>query len=237
MKIYKFKDLADDSTHDHLFQIIDENKVWCAAPESLNDENEFDFKMDYNPTGKTELLLSNMIVKFGQKIFPPHMTASYALLNNKLEEITSPIVGDIVSKCRSTIGVTSFSAVGSGTWLWEKYGGMGNGAVVELELSEERLGNTFHPIEYVSNKIFHVDLFLESHLSDSSRIFKKILCTKTKQWGEEQEIRFLGKTPNVSVTFDASVSGVIIGNKVSDSLKIKIENHSQKRGIDVEHQG
>lgn len=236
MKIYKFKDLRDDSAHHHLFQIIDENKVWCAAPGSLNDENEFDFKMDYQPTEKTGLLLTKMIAKLGQQRFPPYMTASYALLNNKLEEFTKPLVEDIVRKFRSTIGLTSFSVVGNSTWLWKEYGGMGNGAVVEFELSDQSLGHTFHPVEYVSERVVHIDVFLKSQLADSNQIFKKILCTKTEQWKDEQEIRFLGKSPNVNITFEAPVTGLTIGRNVTDSLKNKLVNLSQKRSIKVKNQ-
>jgi len=72
MKIYKFKDLRDESVYDHLFQIIDENKVWCASPGSLNDDKEFDFKMDYKPTERTAILFMNMIKKLGTSKIPSY---------------------------------------------------------------------------------------------------------------------------------------------------------------------
>lgn len=236
MKIYKFKDLREESVHNHLFQIIDENKVWCASPESLNDDKEFDFKMDYRPTENTGILLMKMLEKLGKSKFPPNMTASYAIINNKLEEFAKPLVGGIVKQCRSTIGVTSFSTVGSDSWLWEEYGGEGNGAVVEFELPESAIGKTFHPVDYVSERIFHVDIFLESQTSGSSKIFRKILCTKTDKWKDEEEIRFLGKTPNVNITFEAPVTGVTIGNNVSASLAKELESRCRKREINVYHQ-
>jgi len=236
MKIYKYKDLRDKSFHHHLFQIIDGNKVWCAAPESLNDEHEFSFKIDYKPSEDTATLLMKMLEKLGKSRFPPDMTASFAILNNKLEEYMQPLIGYIVRQCRKSIGVTSFSAEKSGSWLWKKYGGEGNGVVVEFELSDQSLGHTFHPVEYVSTRVFHIDVFLNSQIGDSSQIFRNILCTKTKRWEKEKEIRFLGKTPNVNITFEAPVTGLKIGNNVPDSLAEKLTNHCKSRDLKVNYQ-
>ena len=32
MRIYKFKDLNDESTHLHFLQIVLNKSIWCAAP-------------------------------------------------------------------------------------------------------------------------------------------------------------------------------------------------------------
>lgn len=237
MKIYKFKNFQDELTYCHLFQIIDENKVWCAAPEKLNDPNEFSFELDYHPTKKTRDLLAKMIEKFGSSNFPPNMTASYALLNNKLEEFTKPVVRDLVRQCRSSIGVTSFSKNGEGDWLWKKYAAQRNGAVVEFEMPDQSLGNTFHSVNYVAKRLFHIDVFLESQLNDSSQIFRNILSTKTKEWQDEQEVRFLGQTPNINIKFEAAVTGITIGKDVSEALIKKLIKHCELREIQVNQQG
>lgn len=233
MKIYKFKSLEDESAHCHLLQIIDENKVWCAAPETLNDTNEFNFEMEYRPTNKTGVLLAKVLEKYGSLNLPSDMKALYVLLNNKLEEFSKPVVGDMVEKCRSSIGVTSFSKVGSGDWLWEEYGGKGNGVVVEFEMSTDSLGRTFHEVDYVDKRLFHIDVFFESQIGESNTIFRYILCTKTKQWKKEQEIRFLGQTPNINITFEAPVTGITIGKYVSAPLAKKLIEHCARRKINV----
>ncbi len=236
MKIYKFKSLQAESTHCHLLQIIDENKVWCAAPETLNDTKEFHFEMDYRPTNKTGILLSNMLEKYSSLNLPPNVKASYVLLNNKLEEFTKPVVVDMVRKCRSAIGVTSFSKTGTGDWLWEEYGGKGNGAVVEFDMPDNSLGKTFHTVDYVTKRLFHIDVFLESQAGDPTQIYRNILCTKTKKWQDEQEIRFLGQTPNINITFDAPATGIIIGKHVSNPLAKKLIQHCDRRKIKVTRQ-
>jgi hypothetical protein len=233
MKIYKFKDLSVIKNHPHFFQILFENKIWCASPESLNDSEEFCFKMDYRPSEHTEHLLTKIMEKFGKAGFSPEMAAAHTLRDNKLEAFSNPIVKGLIDECRSTIGVTSFTSVGMGEQLWENYGGSGNGAVVEFEISDSLLGDTFHPVGYVPERIFHVDVFLKSQVTDARPIFRNILCTKTLSWSPEKEIRFLGKTPNVNFTLDSPITNVTLGSLVSDDIVNQVISHCEKRGINI----
>lgn len=232
MKIYKFKDLRRENLHSHFFQILEENKVWCAAPSSLNDSSEFNFSMDYVPSQRTALLLSSMLQKLGTKTFSPYMTASYTILNNIIEDITKPEVEKIIEKCRNTIGVTSFSLSQNEPWLWETYGGQGVGAVVEFEIADSDLGEIYHLVDYRRQSVFHVDLFMESILGGAEEIFRKILCTKTLKWELEKEIRFLGKSPDVNITFDAPITKIIIGQDVPLPLIKIIEQRCTNKNIE-----
>lgn len=189
--------------------------------------------MDYAPSPKTATLLASMIQKLGTSAYPPYMTASFAVLNNLIEEFTKPEVGKIIEKCRNTIGVTSFSLSKSESWLWETYGGKGFGAAVEFEIEDGDVGEVYHLVDYQHENRFHVDSFIESVLGSPENIFKKILCTKTLTWQHEKEIRFLGKIPNVNITFDAPVTKVIIGNKVSGVLYKKIEKRCAEKNIEI----
>ena len=233
MKIYKFRDLRQEYTQNHFFHILKENMVWCAAPSSLNDISEFSFSMDYTPSQKTASLLAAMMQKHGKLNFPTYMSASYAVLKNKIEEFAKPEVYKIIDKCRETIGVTSFSLSGTDPWLWETYGGQGFGAVVEFEIQESDIGNIYHLVDYTKENIFHVDMFLESALNNTEKIFRKILCTKTLKWKQEKEIRFLGKTPNINIKLNTPITAVIIGEKVSEQLTKKIENCCVEKDVNI----
>lgn len=234
MKIYKFKDLSDDKVHSHFFQILFENKIWCASPESLNDPEEFQFKIDYCPSERTEFLLGRMIEKLGRSKIPPKMVAAQALRNNRLEKFAAPLMQGIVETCRSTIGVTSFTCTYVGAELWEKYGGSGNGVVLEFEVLDSSIGNMFHHVEYVLERIFHLDIFIESQIGDSLPIFKKILCTKTQHWAHEQEIRFLGKNSNINFTLECPITKVILGDLVSSDIVNRVMMYCEHKSINVE---
>ncbi len=240
MKIYKFKDLSDRKKHDHFYQIILGNIIWCASPDSLNDENEFKFELDYEPSSKTEILLSQVISKYRTTKFlplPPNLSASLALQNNRLKEIATPIINNMINNCRNDIGIISFSVVKDDQHLWKEYGGNGNGSCIEINLPDEFLNKSYHPVVYVKEKIFHVDSFLESALSQNKaeEMFRNILLTKTKKWSQEEEIRFIGKKQEVNLKIDGFISEITFGDSVPENtlkeVKSKIDHYCNKNNI------
>ena len=74
MKLYKFKDFTEENNHPHFLQILLEKKIWCASPDSLNDENEFNFELDYIPTPNTASLLAQLIAKISPRYVEPVST-------------------------------------------------------------------------------------------------------------------------------------------------------------------
>lgn len=220
MKIYKFKDLNDEQKHSHFLQIVMENSIWCAKPDSLNDEDEFEFKLDYAPSASTAQLLSNIIVKYGTtNNLPPHVSASLALNNERLEDNAKQSIEDIITKCRTTIGVTSFSIV-TNDHLWNEYGGKGKGVCVEINIPDDLVGQSYHRVNYVSEKIFHVDSLLESALltDRAFNTYRNILLTKTKKWEKEEEIRFIGNRQDFNLILDGHIREVTFGPNVPQIL-------------------
>lgn len=239
MKIYKFKDLTDEKKHSHFYQIVLENSIWCARPDSLNDENEFKIQLDYNPSANTANLLSQIIKKYRTtNIFPPKLSASSVLKRNKLKEIAEPIIDDMISNCRNTIGVVSFSITKTDDHLWDEYGGKGNGVCIEINIPDELAGKSYHRVNYVPEKIFHVDSFFESILFRNRRAFENILLTKTKRWSQEEEMRFIGDRQEVNLTMDGCyISEVTFGAKVPahtyKQVVANIVNHCNTNNIRI----
>ncbi|MDK9719140.1 MAG: DUF2971 domain-containing protein [Trichlorobacter sp.] len=225
MKIYKYKDLSDlrAGELDHFYQIVLQCAIWCAKPESLNDKNEFNFKLDYVPSPVTHSLLLRVMTIYGSNLmFPPAQSVSLALQNNRLEAVATPIINEIVNNCRNDIGVSCFSELINNDLLWSRYGGNGNGVCIEIVVSDELIDKSIHRVNYVAEKVFHVDSFLESVLEGDVTNYKNILLTKTDFWQPEQEIRFISNKQCVNWTFDGTVSEVIIGSNVTQDLKSKI---------------
>lgn len=240
MQIYKFKDLTDEQKHSHFLQIVSGNAIWCARPDSLNDIDEFKFKLDYEPSPRTGELLSEVIAKYRTiNYLPPHVSASLVLENGRLEVIAKPIIEDVVTKCRTTIGLTSFSITKTDVHLWEEYGGKGNGVCVEINIPDHLVGQSYHRVQYVPERIFHVDLFLESALFPGKdfETYRNILLTKTKKWAQEEEIRFIGNRQDVNLIFDDYVSEVTFGPNVPprtlEKLLANMANHSSANNIRI----
>lgn len=240
MKIYKFKDLCDQKKHSHFYQIVLQNTIWCAKPDSLNDEDEFKFKLDYNPSAYTADLLSQVVTKYRTTNYsPPHLSASFVLKHKKLEEIAEPIIDDMINNCRNTIGVVSFSVTKTDDRLWDEYGGKGNGVCIEINIPDAVLNKSYYPVRYVTEKIFHVDSFLESALFKDSAFntYRNILLTKTKRWSQEEEIRFIANRQEVNLIIDGYISEITFGTHVqADTFKqvaAKIINHCNANNIKI----
>jgi hypothetical protein len=240
MKIYKFKDLNDKRKHDHFLQIVLQRSIWCASPDSLNDENEFKFKLDYEPSQDTAGLLTQVVAKFRTtNYFPPHLSATMVLKNKRLVKIAEPIISGVVQNFRDTIGVTSFSLVKDDDRLWCEYGGKGNGVCVQINIPDPLVGQIYHEVQYVPERIFHIDAFLESSLFPDKAFenYRNILLTKTKKWEQEKEIRFIGKHQNANFIFDGNVTEITFGScvppHVLKQLEAKIEAHCKKNKISI----
>ena len=240
MKIYKFKDLTDERKHNHFLQIVLQKSIWCASPDSLNDENEFKFKLDYEPSQDTANLLTQVVAKSRTtNYFQPHLSVTRILKNKMLAKIAEPIINDVVQNCRDTIGVTSFSLIKDDDRLWDEYGGKGNGVCVQIDIPDPLVGQIYHEVQYVDERIFHIDTFLKSSLfpDKTFETYRNILLTKTKKWKKEKEIRFIGKHQNVNFVFDGNVTEITFGPCVPPlvlkRLEAKIETHCKKNKISI----
>jgi hypothetical protein len=240
MRIYKFKDLSDERTRSHFLQIVLNNSIWCARPDSLNDKDEFRFTLDYQPSLRTYQLLSQFVAQYRTTSFlPPDVSTSRALENDWLRVIVPPIIDDIVKECRRSIGVTSFSTTKADDHLWEEYGGKGNGACVEINIPDHLIGQAYHHVRYVPEKIFHIDTFLESAVfpDRAFQTYQNILLTKTKKWEQEEEIRFLGNRQNVNLILDGYISEITFGPEVPAETQAEntahIAEHCSANNIDI----
>lgn len=241
MKIYKFKDLTHEEKHSHFYQIVLQNTIWCARPDSFNDENEFKIKLDYNPSESTAELLSQVVAKYRTtNHFPPNLSVSFVLANKILERIATPIIDEMIQNCRNEIGVVSFSISKSDNHLWDEYGGAGNGVCIEINIPDEFIGKSYHRVHYVSEKIFHVDSLLESALFQDKAFetYKNILLTKTKKkWSQEEEMRFIGNRQNVNLIMDGYISEITFGPNVPEHTLNQVEaniiNHCKSNNIRI----
>jgi len=240
MKIYKFKDLTDEKKHSHFYQIVLQNTIWCARPDSFNDENEFKIKLDYNPSASTAKLLSQVVNKYRTtNYFPPNLSVYFVLEHKRLEKIAAPVINEMIWNCRNEIGVVSFSITKTDDHLWDEYGGAGNGACIEINIPDKLIGESYHRVHYVSEKIFHVDSFLESALFQDRAIetFKNILSTKTEKWSQEEEMRFIGNRQDVNLIMEGDISEVTFGPNIPaytlNQLESTIANHCYSNNIRI----
>ncbi len=220
--IYKFRPLTNKEEEAQFLQIVLEKKLWCASPDSVNDKKEeFTFKFDYEPSTATFDLLVQVLAKVGSTAIPPSpLSASY------VERIAEDARNLAVQVCRNTYGISCFSLTKDDDWLWNEYGGKGNGACIEINIPDSLVGKIYHEVDYVSQKIPHIDTFLESYLfSDKAHeTYRNILLTKTKKWENEKEIRFIGKHQNITFTFEGHINKITFGSCVPSYVLEQLES-------------
>jgi hypothetical protein len=245
MKLYKYRDLLDSSNGDQkeklrrIYQIILENRLWCASPSSLNDKDEFDPVYDCKPTSATESLVRRLLEKqYGEK--PRNLGA---IMNEAyLKKVAGERFKEINEKSRSEIGLSCLSRDKDEEALWKEYGGDGYGICIEIEFPDNQLGVSLHDVTYVPEKSVHINTVLSAALDgeeDKKDLYHAILTTKTDQWQYEKEVRFISKLPNVPLKFEKerghSITGVIFGNRVPTELvdQIKAEIDSKLSGHSI----
>jgi hypothetical protein len=217
MKIYKFKSLSEQEEHSHFLQIVLEKKIWCASPDSLNDKDELKFELDYQPTSKTHSLFAEVLQKYGsEKAIPPLILSNLAIRNGTLADRAKPIIERMINQARSKIGITSFSLKKSSTHLWSEYGGKGNGVRIEIVIPDSLANELYHPVLYISKKVFHVDSFFEATSGiNSKEMYKNMFLTKSKEWEKEKEIRYIAKEQNFACPFNGQINEIAFGPNVT----------------------
>jgi len=231
MKIYRYRDLRPNeeiSTQEALnrvYQIVLGNTHWCARPDALNDPDEFSIGYDYTVRDSTRRLLPGILAHYHG--IPPERAVMLTsnMTTATLEEISIPVVADMVSRCREEVGLISFSFSKDDPILWGRYGGQGDGVCIEIDVPDRAIEDgTLRAVEYVLEKIWHIDSLFESALSDPSISFRQMLLTKTESWRPEKEARFVSKRQNVYMTFNqATITEVLFGSKVSPAVVTEIK--------------
>lgn len=240
MKIYKFKNLTDENKHPHFYQIVLQNTIWCAKPDSLNDEEEFKFKLNYEPSSHTDDLLTQVVAKYRTTNYlPPDVSVTSVMKNKRLQIIATPILDDVINDLRNTMGIVSFSATKNDDHLWSEYGGKGNGVCIEIEIPDKLINNCYHPVRYVSEKMFHIDSFLESALfpDKAFNTYRNFLLTKTRRWEQEDEIRFVSKRPDVNLIIYGPIKEITLGahipNNTLKQVEASIVSHCNANNIKI----
>jgi hypothetical protein len=221
MRIYKYRDLShnSDEEFDRLRSLLEKQEFWCAKPCELNDQTEFIWEIDYSLSDSTLMILADVLSQSTEA--PPQQTmmrAAAVIKDGLLKSIAHPIFENMMAKCRAEIGLACFGTSNDNEVLWERYGGRGVGACVEVEVPDQTFNLHFNFVQYSNLKQLHVDQVLSSYLDSSSLklVYEVALNTKPNLWVTEEEVRFLSKRQNVPVRItDSHISRLILGDRLS----------------------
>lgn len=99
---------------------------WCARPDTLDDQEEFAWQCEYDPTQDTvQLLVEALVQVVGGIEEQARERVMEAVASGRLELLAKPIIARIIQQCRNEIGLVCFGTSPSNSILWQRYGGNG----------------------------------------------------------------------------------------------------------------
>ena len=229
MRLYKYRDLSatEGPSFQRLSGILHRNAFWCARPSALNDETEFIWNCNYEPTSATVPLLTDLLVKLkGRTPTEARATALVAVTNRLIEPIARPVFEDMIRKCRQEIGLSCFGTSNDNKVMWQRYAGNGNGVCIEIDVPGELLNEHLFPVEYPPAKVLRIDQLLAAFTdpTQTRTIYSVALLSKTPYWAPEKEIRFVSKRQNVSVQISGSViSHITLGPNLTPERRREVK--------------
>lgn len=229
MKLYKYRDLSDSAevSYDRLAAMLTNQNFWAARPDSLNDPEEFFWNCDYSPSPDTAGLLAKVLI--ANRRLSHHdasVAAAQAVDSGRVAFHAEPVIRTMVHRCRSEVGLICFGGRADNECLWQRYAGGGAGVCIELDVPSTLLNQEVHFVRYPAAKSLHIDRLLEGSLPQGSAaaVFEVALLSKPPQWAPEEELRYVCKRQEVSVSFQGSrISALILGTSLSRATRARID--------------
>ena len=207
--LYKYR--ADSENTKKIFK---EHTIWFAYPECFEDIKD----CMANIQNLDEKGLNNLIEKAPLTSFEKKMCKLGAKAYN-----VDMLKEDVNNITKKRIGISCFCKTEKSDDMWTKYSDDHKGMCLQFDVLEDPDLFTFaHPVNYVDN------LPVYNHFTDSKELLEKIICTKTKDWRQEQEIRVI-KTPSEMTTKE---KGKAISFKPLTLKKVIFGRKADKKTID-----
>jgi hypothetical protein len=238
MRLHKYRELkgGDSEAMARLQTILQTQALWCARPDTLNDDQEFSWRCDYQPTGKTIGLLAGLLSQERSWPFAEAWRQLESLIGDgSLESLASPVVASLIQQCRSEVGLSCFGTSPSNPTLWSRYGGNGEGVCIEIVVPDHLIGTSIFRVQYANEKVVHIDDLLRAHFGNAMDMYSHSLLTKPIKWSPEEEIRFVSSRQNVSVRIEsAHVSCIYLGGMLSATVRERVTNIVKALPYEVE---
>ncbi len=228
MRLHKYRELKDGDGEalKRLHSILQTKAFWCARPDTLNDDQEFSWRCDYQPTARTIGLLAGLLSQERNWPIAEAWKQLESLIDDgSLERLAAPVVASLIQQCRSEVGLLCFGTSPSNPTLWSRYGGNGEGVCIELVVPDHLIGMSLFWVEYTHEKVVHIDDLLRAHFGKAREMYSLALLTKPRDWSREEEVRFVSSSQDVFVRIEsAQFSGIYLGGGLSDTVREQVTN-------------
>lgn len=235
--LYKFKSLAGNSAQ-HVQDIILLNRLYFSRPDEFNDP------FDCLPTVSLEATDKEWHNYFNElfKRKAPHISRSQRMaqikaamqgpLRNRNSKEARDWFQEITAKSVNSAGVLSLSECCDHPLIWSHYADAHRGVCLRFQAADTNrfFGRAQKVIYQVERPKINLILDAPNYLSEKS------LLTKADYWSYEREWRIVDpfNGPGIQVFPSAFLDQVILGAKVLDENRAKVEAWLNQRGGNVE---
>lgn len=227
--LYKYRSMASRTGAERAMDILVNNQLYAAAPETFDDLFECRSTMNFDAPKEAKIA--------GAQRQYPGLDATELL--NKCAELESKDHSPILDRFRAGMGAICLFTRPDDLLMWAYYGGGHNGICIEL-----RATKTHDQIDFIA-KAFHArycrDFPVVNFYTDEQTVkLEKYLLSKSEAWQHEDEWRVLINEPPENRLIPlprGMISAVYLGARISDANRQKVldwrDNNEAAADVDL----
>ncbi len=221
----------------YTLDILHNSCLWAAKPERFNDPFDCDLEIEKYIT--EEGFLKSLYQGYGERDqWPPHIV-QYVDSNFDDDGKFIPEERDRIQietqqfiQENKNSGVLCLSEEYNSTLMWSHYAKGHTGVCFEFTRAADNcLGDIgiCSPVQY--DRHYPIIDFEQMLLKKDGTTFKSMMKTKSWEWAYEKEWRLITEEGDQECPLPGPISRVILGIKIEDQFKSKIETLCQERNI------
>lgn len=226
-KLYMYKRPCENTLN-----ILRKCRLWAAKPERFNDPFDCDLEIS---VGITE---DNMLAAIHQNRSESTIAQYKASKldadgkfipeeRKRLDDLTQELIEE-----NRNMGVVCLSEVCDSILMWSHYAENHKGVCFEFTRAEDNaLGDSesCSPVKY--DRHYPIIDLGQMLLKQDGETFESMMRTKSWDWAYEKEWRLITEEGDQECQLPGPISRVILGIKIEDQFKSKIETLCQERNI------
>jgi len=210
LHLYKYRSLdTNPSSISKARAILVHDRIWAAAPVSLNDPRDMRFKLVFNQDVETR----KRWAKENAHLLPRSSPAKRLLWQQQLARtiMTPEMEGGFKQVMEQTMGVFCASTDPRSRQLWAHYGGEHRGICIQISPYEDELF-------LVARQVIYGEKFPTLTVPTPAGASQEYYLHKSSDWTYEKEWRVVLPINNCSITLrPPAIAAVILGARVDNT--------------------
>ena len=236
VNFYKYRRIGE-----YTEAIFVRNELFFAAPASFNDPFDCAFHIIVEGQDNQRVFESMAFSEIRNKM--PHLTlpeaveaaqqVGAAIIERKAEEFRDISVEKLARDSNNKVGVLSLSEKNDDILMWSHYADCHKGICLEFSTSQRSFFRDARPVNYDDE--FPALNLHDIVVDEDLRKTAPWMLTKARQWEYEKEWRVLDFDcgPGPKAFPPESLTGVILGCRISDEDRERVSSWLQSRGCEV----